>query len=596
MHKFLPNIASPADLRALPSEHLPQLAGEIRSTIINTVERNGGHMASNLGVVELTLALHLTFDSPRDALIWDVSHQSYTHKLLTGRYVQFGSLRQSGGLSGFTNRDESKHDYFTVGHSSSSVSQALGLAEARRLQGHEDYTVAVLGDGALTGGPVYEALNNAGRSNAKLIVVLNDNEMSISRNVGGLSRYLAKMRAQPRYRRSKQRVERMLRCIPGVGNSLAIQVAKAKDLVKRVLTGTTIFEQLGLAYIGPVDGHDIARLRAALESAKLSPRPALVHVHTIKGKGFTFAEEAPDEYHGVAPACGGKAKSFTDVFGDALCDIAAHNPAVCAVTAAMALGTGLSGFSQQYPARFFDVGIAEAHAVTFAAGLARQGMRPVVALYSTFMQRAFDQLHHDVALQGLPMVLAVDRAGFVGADGITHHGLYDVAMCAALPNAQIFAPVAADELRSTLQNALQDDKLTFVRYARDCAVSLLPGESHDTFDCYGSGDCVIVTYGRLTLEALQVPGVRVLRLRRVHPIDPAAVQAVQRSRRVCFFEEGMRAGGAGERFGAMLAQAGYAGEFTLNAVEGFARHASLKELLAEHKLDANAMREVICAT
>ncbi|MCL2195578.1 MAG: 1-deoxy-D-xylulose-5-phosphate synthase [Oscillospiraceae bacterium] len=591
MHKILPNIASPADLRDIAHDDLPRLAQEIRQCIISTVEQNGGHMASNLGVVELTLALHLAFDSPRDALIWDVSHQSYTHKLLTGRYAQFGTLRQSGGLSGFTNRDESGHDYFTVGHSSSSVSQALGLAEARRLQGCEDYTVAVLGDGALTGGPVYEALNNAGRSHAKLIVVLNDNEMSISRNVGGLSRYLAKVRAQPRYRRSKQRVERALRRIPGVGDCLAKQVSKLKDLVKRVLTGTTIFEQLGLAYIGPVDGHDMARLSAALESAKLSPRPALVHVHSTKGKGFTFAEQAPDEYHGVAPVCGVKAESFTDIFGNALCELAAGNPAICAVTAAMALGTGLSGFAAKHPARFFDVGIAEAHAVTFAAGLARQGMRPVVALYSTFMQRAFDQLHHDVALQGLPMVVAVDRAGFVGADGITHHGLYDVAMCAALPGAQVYAPVAADELRGMLQHALRDDKLSFVRYARDCAVQLAPDQSCETFDEFGSGDCAIVTYGRLVHEALQVPGVRVLRLRRVLPIDPAAVQAVLNCRRVCFFEEGIRAGGAGERFGAMLAQAGYAGEFTLNAVEGFARHASLAELLAEHQLDRAAMRE-----
>jgi len=595
MHEMLPKIESPDDLRALPRDDLPCLAQEIRHTIINTVEQNGGHMASNLGVVELTLALHLAFESPRDALIWDVSHQSYTHKLLTGRYAQFGTLRQSGGLSGFTNRDESEHDYFTVGHSSSSVSQALGLAEARRLQGCEDYTVAVLGDGALTGGPVYEALNNAGRSQAKLIVVLNDNEMSISRNVGGLSRYLAKVRAQPRYRRSKQRVERMLRCIPWVGDSLAKQVAKAKDFVKRVLTDTTVFEQLGLAYIGPVDGHDIPRLRAALESAKLSPRPALVHVHTTKGKGYPNAEQAPDEYHGVSPACAESGQSYTDIFGEALCDIAAEYPEVCAVTAAMALGTGLSDFSQQYPARFFDVGIAEAHAVTFAAGLARQGMRPVVALYSTFMQRAFDQLHHDVALQNLPMVVAVDRAGFVGADGVTHHGLYDVAMCAALPGAQVYAPVAADELRSMLQNALQEDKLTFVRYARDCAVALAPDESHDTFDLHGSGDCAIVTYGRLIHEALQVPGVRVLRLRRVLPIDPAAVQAVFNCRRVCFFEEGIRTGGAGERFGAMLVQAGFAGEFSLHAVEGFARHASLAELLAEHKLDRAAM-EVACAT
>ena len=592
---MLSNIHSPEDLRKLPQCDLPKLAQEIRRTIIDIVEQNGGHMASNLGVVELTLALHRSFDSPCDALVWDVSHQCYTHKLLTGRYAQFDTLRQGGGLSGFTNRSESEHDYFTVGHSSSSVSAALGLAEARCLQGNDSYTVAVLGDGALTGGPVYEALNNAGRSNARLIVVLNDNEMSISRNVGGLSRYLAKVRAQPRYRRSKRRVERALRRVPGVGDGLAKIVAKTKDLVKRVLTGTTIFEQLGLAYIGPVDGHDIARMMAAFESAKLSPRPALVHVHTTKGKGYTRAEVAPDEYHGYTPACAESVASYTDIFGDVLCNIAAENPAVCAVTAAMALGTGLGRFAASYPTQFFDVGIAEAHAVTFAAGLARQGMRPIVALYSTFMQRAFDQLHHDVALQGLPMVVAVDRAGFVGADGITHHGLYDVAMCAAIPGVRVLAPLTNDELRNMLRDVVAGDGLTFVRYARDCEKPWLANSTYENFDACGEGNVALITYGRLAHEAVQIPGVKIVRLKQVLPIDSAAVQAVLDCRRVCFFEEGLRAGGAGERFGAALALAGYTGEFSLNAVEGFARHASFVELLAEHKLDRAAM-EAACAT
>ena len=591
--QLLPGIASPADLRALDRTELPRLAEEIRRTLIASVEKNGGHMASNLGVVELTIALHLSFCSPQDALVWDVSHQCYTHKLLTGRAAGFDGLRQSRGLSGFTNTAESEHDHFITGHSSTSVSAALGIAEAKRLAGDEHYAVAILGDGALTGGLVYEALNNAGRSAAKLIVVLNDNEMSISRNVGGLSRYLAKVRSQPAYRKRKQRVERSLRRVPGAGDALAGGVAGIKRLVKRVLTDTTIFEQLGLDYIGPVDGHDIGRLCAALESAKLSPRPTLVHVHTTKGKGYPRAEDAPEEYHGVSCSCD-TGVSCTDLFAQALCAIAEEDPAVCAVTAAMAIGTGLGRFAVSYPGRFFDVGIAESHALVFASGLARQGMRPVVALYATFLQRGFDQLLHDIALQQLTVTIAVDRAGFVGADGATHHGLYDVAMCGAVPGAAVYAPVTADELRGYLR---APRGLTLIRYARDCAKEIdIPMTYQDVnYEIAGdvASDIAIVTYGRLFFEACKVPGVKVLRLKRVLPIDDAAVEALLGCRRVCFFEEGIRSGGAAECFGAKLLERGFAGAYSIHAVEGFARHAPVAELLAEHGLDAAAMQRAV---
>jgi len=605
--QLLPKIASPPDLRALPRESLPKLAEEIRAVLIDTVSRTGGHLASNLGVVELTLALHLCFDSPADALVWDVSHQSYTHKLLTGRYGRFDTLRQSGGLAGFTCPAESEHDLFAAGHASASVSCALGLAEAKRLQGDPHYSVAILGDGALTGGLVYEALNNAARqrrdSNARLVVVLNDNEMSISRNVGGLSRYLARVRSRPEYRQAKRRVERALRHIPLAGDALAAFVSRVKRLVKRVLTGTTIFEELGLGYIGPVDGHDLDSLRAALESARLTARPALVHVRTVKGKGLPCAEAAPERYHGIGEfdidtgePIVPSGSTYTDSFAQELCRLADENPAICAVTAAMAMGTGLDQFAASHPNRFFDVGIAEAHAVAFAAGMARQGLRPVVAIYSTFLQRAFDQLLHDAALQDISLVVAVDRAGFVGADGATHHGLYDVAFCAAIPGAVVWSPATADDLRTALRHALAADGLQLIRYPRDvlreppAALPLL--HSCETYDIYGNADAprAIVTYGRLFFEACRVSNVRIVKLKRVLPLDSSAIDAVLACERIDFYEEGIRTGGVGERFGLGLLERRWPGKFTLTAIDGFARHASVNELLAEYGLDAEAMQ------
>jgi len=601
--ELLSRIKTPSDLRALPEAALPRLAEEIRAVLIETVSRTGGHLASNLGVVELTLALHLCFDSPRDALVWDVSHQSYTHKLLTGRYENFSGLRQSGRLSGFTSPAESEHDLFAAGHASTSVSSALGLAEAKRLQNDPHYSVAILGDGALTGGLIYEALNNAGRSEAKLVVVLNDNEMSISRNVGGLSRYLGRVvRARPAYRQAKRRVERALRHIPGVGNTLAVFVSRLKGLVKRVLAGTTIFEELGMDYIGPVDGHDLPRLRAALDSAKLTQHPALVHVRTVKGRGLPCAEAAPELYHGIGKfdiesgePIVPSGSTYTDVFAEELCILAAEDPSICAMTAAMAMGTGLDLFAASHPRRFFDVGIAEAHAITFAAGMAKQGLRPVAAIYATFLQRAFDQLLHDAALQGLPLVVAVDRAGFVGADGATHHGLYDAAFCAAIPDCAVWSPATAGDLRAALRHALTCKTLQLIRYPRDILKEPPAGlpllYACETHDIYGDANArrAIVTYGRLFFEACQVPDIKIIKLKRILPINVDAVEAVLSCNRLDFYEEGIRTGGVGERFGLALLERRWPGAFTLTAVDGFARHAPVEELLAEHGLDAEGM-------
>ena len=600
MQEILQNIQSPQDLRAMNKKNYAKLAKEIRAELIKTITKNGGHLASNLGVVELTMALHLCFETPKDALVWDVSHQSYTHKLLTGRYAEFETIRQSGGLSGFTSPKESVHDFFVTGHASTSVSSALGLAEAQKMQGISQFSVAILGDGALTGGLAYEALNNAGQSQANLIVVLNDNEMSISRNVGALSRYLSKVRSQPEYRWTKLRVEHMLRKIPLVGDGLAGRASALKRLAKRVLTHTTLFEDMGLDYIGPVDGHNIEALCAALESAKLTQRPALVHVCTIKGKGLDSAELAPEQYHGVArqdPEDAVQGKSFTNAFAEILCEVAERDPRICAVTAAMSMGTGLERFKEHFPTRFFDVGIAEQHAVTFAAGLAKQGMRPVVAMYSTFLQRAYDQILHDVALQGLPMILAVDRAGFVGADGATHHGLYDIAMCAGIPNIKVFAPSNEGEMREILSKAVECDGIWVIRYPRDVAeLESPPAEySCEAFDLYGdiSAKTAVVTYGRLFFESGKLhKNLRICKLKQLLSIDKKAVDSVMDCERVFFFEEGVRSGGVGEHFAMELLEQGFKGQFKLTAVEGFPRHASVEELLAEHDLDAAGMEKL----
>lgn len=477
---ILHRIKSPRDLRRFSPAEMNMLAGEIREEIIHTVSQNGGHLAPNLGVVELTLALHRVFSSPTDKFIWDVGHQSYTHKLLTERRDKFHTLRQFGGLSGFPRPEESEYDAFGTGHSSTSISAALGMALARDLKGENHHVVAIIGDGAMTGGMAFEALNHAGHLKRNLTVVLNDNEMSISPNVGALAGYFTRLRTDPMYSRGKDEIEQLLRKIPSIGNTLLKVVDRLKDSLKYLVVPGMFFEELGFFYFGPINGHNIQTLITTLEKAKATPGPVLVHVITHKGKGYLPAENSAVKFHGIGPfdisngktAKSNKFPSYTEVFGRSIVNEAQDNKKVIAITAAMTSGTGLSEFAEKYPDRFFDVGIAEQHAVTMAAGMARAGLRPVVAIYSTFLQRAFDQILHDVCLQNLPVVFAIDRAGLVGDDGPTHHGLFDYAYLRAIPNMTIMAPKDENELRSMLKTALNHPGPCAIRYPRGAGMGV----------------------------------------------------------------------------------------------------------------------------
>lgn len=474
MSKLLDEINEPADLKNLTPAELVALASEIRATIVASLSQTGGHLAANLGVVELTIALHTVFSSPKDKIIWDVGHQCYTHKILTGRRDQLGTLRQFGGLSGFPKRRESPHDAFQTGHSSTSISAALGYAKARDLAGGEHSVVAVIGDGAMTGGLAFEALNNAGEDGTDLIVVLNDNRMAIGPNVGALPAYLSRVRSAPIYDRMKADVELILNKIPVVGRGVARVAERVKDSIKYLVVPGMLFEELGFTYLGPIDGHNIAVLQRVLRNAREIGGPVLVHVLTQKGRGYAPAERNPDKYHGPGPfdVLTGEiyhkegAPTYSQVFGRTLIRLAEQDERLVAITAAMPDGTGLAEFARRFPDRFFDVGIAEAHAATFAAGLAAGGLRPVYAVYSTFLQRAYDQVIHDICLQGLPVVLAVDRAGLVGDDGETHHGIYDCAFLRTVPGIVVMAPRDENELQHMLKTAISLDGPAVVRYPR----------------------------------------------------------------------------------------------------------------------------------
>lgn len=610
---YLDNIHSPTDVKKLNDNQLVALAGEIRDVLIETVSKNGGHLASNLGVVELTIALHKVFNSPKDKIVWDVGHQVYTHKLLTGRNDKFSSLRKENGISGFSRPDESIHDLFFSGHSSTSISSALGIAVAEKLNNEKDYTIAVIGDGALTGGLAYEALNNAGRSGCKLIVILNDNEMSISKNVGGVARYLAVIRSKPAYFLFKAHTEKLLNKFPVIGKHITKLLFKSKTRVKNLLYKSTFFEDLGFQYMGPIDGHNIEQISNALEGAKLVNKPVLLHINTVKGKGYDFAEKDPSQFHGISKfnIFSGEpvysSDSFSGVVGKFLTDAAAKDKRICAITAAMALGTGLEEFSNLYPERFFDVGIAEEHAVTFASGLAKNGMLPVFAVYSTFLQRAYDQIVHDCALQQSHIVFAVDRAGFVGEDGETHQGLLDVSFLNSIPNVTVYSPSCYCELNRAFVNAFyHNDGVVAIRYPRgkqDIMFSEWEA-SNDTFDVFGEKDAEIsiVTYGRIfesafnAYKTLSESGysVKVIKLNQIKPIDDGAVLAAMNSKNVFFFEESMKSGGVGERFLLKLNEIHYKGDYTLTAVnDTFVAQASVCELLKKYHLDENGIIEVI---
>lgn len=555
------------DIKKLSDEQLGGLADEIRRFLIEKISRTGGHLASNLGAVELTMALHLTLDFPEDKLIWDVGHQSYTHKLLTGRSGGFDTLRKYGGMSGFPKRKESDCDAFDTGHSSTSISAGLGLVEARELLGQDHTVVSVIGDGSMTGGMAYEALNNASRLNSNFIIVLNDNHMSISENVGGISRYLNGLRTTQTYTEIKKGVEGTLKRIPGKGDRIVSQLRKTKSGIKQLFVPGMFFEDMGITYLGPVDGHDVRKLVKVLNEAKRVDHAVLVHVITEKGKGYRPAEENPSRFHGTGPfdirtgepAEKSATDSYTEVFSKVLTDIARKDDKVVAITAAMADGTGLAAFRKYFPKRFFDVGIAEEHAMTFAAGLAAGGMKPVFAVYSSFLQRAYDQTLHDVCLQDLPVVIAVDRAGLVGSDGETHQGIFDLSFLSSIPNMTVISPKNRWEMADMLRFAVDYPHPVALRYPRGEAYEGMkefraPVEYGKSEVLYEEADIAVIFVGHMAELADRVrTGIReagykcsLINARFVKPLDTQLLDRLSRTHRLFVtIEENVVSGGFG---------------------------------------------------
>lgn len=612
-HPYIDRIPSPAELKRLSPEQLKELCQELRDVLIQTVSHTGGHLSSNLGMVELTVALHREFHLPEDQIIWDVGHQCYVHKLLTGRADRFDTLRQESGLTGFPCPSESQYDSFITGHSSTSVSAANGMAKAKTLRGQPGYVIAVIGDGALTGGLSYEGLCNAGRSKDKLIVILNDNRMSISSNVGYVARHLSHMRSRPNYVRAKHNVEWITKHIPLVGSACYRGLLRLKTRLKTmVYRNSTIYEEMGFHYLGPVDGHNLEDLQQALRTAKVIDRPVLLHVETVKGRGYPFAEQNPDVYHGVSgfDILSGRlpdqADCFSSVFGHTLMELAKEDDRICAVTAAMTNGTGLAEFAAQYPSRCFDTGIAEEHAVTFCSGLATGGMLPVFAVYSTFLQRSYDQILNDTAIMGNHIVLAIDRAGLVPDDGETHQGIFDVPFLQTIPGMTIYAPSCFTELQMQLKQALYDETgPVAVRYPKGGEPAVPTGYQPDyrPYQLYQlpQSDTVLVTYGRLFFEALEasqrlekagVP-ISVLKLTRIKPLESECIQLMGRFRRIIFVEETSRAGGVGEHVAGLLAQAGYKGEFQLQAIDPFVGTCKVRSAMRRFHLDADGMMQLV---
>lgn len=611
-YKYLENLMSPEDLKKLNINELNLLSSEIRDYMIKTVSKNGGHLSSNLGVVELSIALHKSFNSPKDKFVWDVGHQIYTHKLLTGRFKDFSSLRTENGISGFCAPNESEHDVFYSGHSSTSISAALGIAEANKRLGKKDYTIAIIGDGALTGGMAYEALNNAGRSGTRLIVILNDNEMSISENVGSMARYLAIVRSKPEYNKLKVRTEKTLNKIPLVGSKIAYVVSKIKTNIKNSMYESTFFEDLGFNYMGPIDGHNIEHLCEALDSAKLSDEPVLLHISTTKGKGYDFAEKSPSVYHGISKFDVDSGEyienktNFSNEFGKKLCELAETNDRICAITAAMSLGTGLKEFSEKFSDRFYDVGIAEQHAVTFASGLAKGGMIPIFAVYSTFLQRAYDQLVHDGTLQKQKVIIGLDRAGFVGEDGVTHQGLLDVSFLNSIPDVTVYSPYTYKRLHFDLENAVKNaSNLTVIRYPRGNEYNIPQGIeiSNNDFDYFNNGKkFLIISYGRISVNVLNAVEklkkndimVSVLLLNKIKPIDDKVVEIAKKYQTIFFYEETVKSGSIGESFADLLLTKGYKGEYNHFAVsDEFVPHAPVSSLMEKYKLDTESITKTI---
>jgi len=603
---MLENINSPSDLNSLGNSELEKLADEIREFIIGKISQTGGHLASNLGVVELTLALHKKFESPADRIIWDVGHQSYVHKILTGRKDEFENLRQFEGMSGFPKGKESPHDAFDTGHASTSISAAVGMAKARDLKGDKGHVVAVIGDGALTGGLALEALNHVGQSGTRLIVILNDNGMSITKNVGGISKYLNRIRTQPFYYKMKSNADFLLNKIPKIGSDVANWIYRVKGGIKYLMVPGTFFEEMGIKYLGPIDGHNISDITDVLERAKQFDGPIILHIHTVKGKGYSFAEARPDVFHGIsefdvdtgkANKNGNNSVSASKIFGQKLCSMARKDNKIVAITAAMPEGTGLKEFSQEFPERFFDVGIAEEHAVTFAAGLAKAGMKPVVAVYSSFLQRAYDQILHDVCLQKLPVVFMLDRAGIVGEDGETHHGIYDLSYLSHMTNINILAPSCSEQLESMLDYLVDyDEAPVAIRYPKDilsCAGSTFQGFGKTQIIKKGK-DATLISVGAMLEECLKVQklipeiDLEILDLISIKPLDGGSIVAsADKTKNVFVVEDNCVHGGAGSLIQDTLP--GYAVTKLGYPVDSIPQHGRKDQLFKEYGMDAETI-------
>lgn len=617
MPKLLDNINKANDIKKIDTQNLNQLAEEIRNFLIQNVSRTGGHLASNLGVVELTMALHLFLDFPQDKLVWDVGHQAYIHKLLTGRKDLFPTLRQMNGISGFPKKEESICDSFDTGHSSTAISAALGLVKARDLEGRSDKVVAVLGDGALTGGMAFEALNNAGRLKTNFIIVLNDNNMSISENVGGMANYLAKLRTSSKYTGFKENFENTLNQMPGVGKAIVEKLKRSKDAIKYFMIPSMFFEDMGLTYIGPIDGHDIDQMMTAFQTAARAKKAVVIHVLTKKGKGYHLAEKYPARYHSVdpfeiqsgQPLKTEKSISYTKIFSDTMIKLGKENDRVVAITAAMPFGTGLYDFSKQFPNRFFDVGIAEQHAVTFAAGLAMGGFRPVVAIYSTFLQRSYDQIIHDVCINNLPVVFAIDRAGITGRDGKTHQGIFDLSFLSHIPNLTVLAPKNSTELEQMLSYAVTHDGPIAIRFPKGEAFLGLSGYQAPLQ--YGKAEVLyegskvailavgsMVKTGLQVVEALKTAGIKatLVNVRFISPIDTEILQSLAKKHKIYVtLEENVKSGGYGQKVADYLCETRLSQIRLMNIAvpDQYIEHGAVNELHQRFGLDAESIVEKI---
>ncbi len=615
--KILDQIKQPNDIKKIEKQDLPALAGEIRECLLENVSRTGGHLASNLGCVELTMALHRVVELPKDKIVWDVGHQSYVHKILTGRKEELQHLRQLNGISGFPKSCESPCDAFNTGHSSTSMSAALGMACARSIRGTDEKIIAVIGDGSFTGGMVYEAMNNMASMKTGCLIVLNDNEMSIDRNVGGMSKYLNELRVGQSYNTLKSSVEKTLLKIPVAGRPLAKGIKRSKDSLKHILVpGGMFFEDLGITYIGPIDGHDVEEMEDTFRNALLLDRPVIVHVRTIKGKGYQYAEKYPSFFHGVGPfdiETGKtfekkKAISYTGVFARKLVALGKENENLVAITAAMGKGTGISRFAEIFPERTFDVGIAEEHAVTFAAGLAVSGMIPVVAIYSSFLQRAYDQILHDVCLQKLHVIFAIDRSGLVGGDGETHQGIFDTAYLSHMPNMTVLAPKNRYELTKALEWAVAYDGPVAIKYARGEAYyglkniqePIVYGRSE--YICKGE-EIAVVAVGNMVEEAEELYNrflddhkeITVVNARFIKPLDTVMIDELARTHKLLvILEEGIRHGGYGAMIEEYIADKQYACKMLVVAIEDtFVQHGTIAELRRLLNMDCDSVYQRI---